>query len=137
MHVLLAFSRLERFVLVRIYYFKNLTNVLHDSSHGQSVTVYHVLQFVLFLQQVSHEKQLHSEQVVVLVAAGVSLLTAGCSSDGEQAAACGHRPVQVEGSIVVGGGMSALLTERCFDGTLFDEDATTAGRSAAAVAGIV
>ena len=135
--MLLAFSRLERFVLVRIYYFKNLTNVLHDSSHGQSVTVYHVLQFVLFLQQVSHEKQLHSEQVVVLVAAGVSLLTAGCSSDGEQAAACEHRPVQVEGSIVVGGGMSALLTERCFDGTLFDEDAATAGRSAAAVAGIV
>ena len=137
MHVLLAFSRLERFVLVRIYYFKNLTNVLHDSSHGQSVTVYHVPHFVLFLQQVSHEKQLHSEQVVVLVAAGVSLLTAGCSSDGEQAAACEHRPVQVEGSIVVGGGMSALLTERCFDGTLFDEDAATAGRSAAAVAGIV
>ena len=135
--MLLAFSRLERFVLVRIYYFKNLTNVFHDSSHGQSVTAYHVLQFVLFLQQVSHEKQLHSEQVVVLVAAGVSLLIASCSSDGEQAAACGNRPVQVEGSIVVGGGMSALLTERCFDGTLFDEDAATAGRSAAAVAGIV
>lgn len=135
--MLLAFSRLERFVLVRIYYFNHFINVLHDSSHGQSVTAYHVLQFVLFLQQVSHEKQLHTEQVVVLVAAGVSLLTAGCSSDGEQAAACGNRPVQVEGSIVVGGGMSALLTERCFDGTLFDEDAATAGRSAAAVAGIV
>ena len=57
----------------------------------------------LVLHQLSYQKQFRSGRFTISVSAGVSLLTAGWSSDGEQTVACQHRFVQPGPDVPRGG----------------------------------